>query len=57
MSSKVEVSGTVQVWHSEEGWGVLVSPEMKARSLLTSPPWTPLGSAIFSLASEFCSAT
>jgi cold shock protein len=29
MSSRVEVTGTVQVWHSEEGWGVLVSPEME----------------------------
>lgn len=29
MSSTVEVAGTVQVWHSEEGWGVLVSPKIK----------------------------
>lgn len=29
MSSKIEVSGTVHVWHSEEGWGVLISPEME----------------------------
>lgn len=29
MSSKEEVTGTVQSWHSEEGWGVLVSPEVE----------------------------
>ena len=29
MSSKAEVTGTVQVWRSEEGWGVLVSPEIE----------------------------
>lgn len=29
MSSKREVTGNVQVWDSEEGWGVLVSPEVE----------------------------
>ncbi len=28
MSSKGDVPGTVQTWFSEEGWGVLVSPEV-----------------------------
>jgi cold shock protein len=29
MSSKEEVTGTVQTWYSEEGWGVLVSPKIE----------------------------
>jgi cold shock CspA family protein len=29
VSSKREVIGNVQAWYSEEGWGVLVSPEVE----------------------------
>ena len=29
MSTKEDVPGTVQSWYSEEGWGVLVSPEIE----------------------------
>ena len=27
-TTKEEVTGTVQSWYSDEGWGVLVSPEV-----------------------------
>jgi CspA family cold shock protein len=29
MSPKTEVTGTVRAWYSEEGWGVLVSPDLE----------------------------
>jgi CspA family cold shock protein len=29
LSPKSEVTGSVQTWYSEEGWGVLVSPEIE----------------------------
>lgn len=28
MSPKTEVTGTVKAWYSEDGWGVLVSPDL-----------------------------